>query len=113
MKANFSLDFTELDRRTVRASVGRGGQATRKELRIFVERAIRAALHNAPEPKPKRQKKAAVVVDQKREALNALPDDVRCKHCGRIKEDHGRMSMSCLPKYGVPKGKRFEIEGGL
>lgn len=109
MKTNIAFDFSELDRRTVRAALKRGGMATRKELRIFVDRAIRDALAKAPEPKPKRQKKAAPVVDQKRHALDTWPDDTRCTNCNRVKADHGRMSQSCLPSPGLRKGTRFKF----
>lgn len=113
MKTNIAFDFSELDRRTVRAALKRGGMASRKELRIFVDRAVRDALAKAPEPKPKRQKKAAPVVDAKREAVEALPEGTRCKNCNRLKDDHGRMSLTCLPSPGVAKGLRFQAGGGL
>jgi hypothetical protein len=102
MKANFSFDFTELDRRTVRASVGRAGQATRKELRIFVERAIRTALHAAPEPKPKRQKKVAPPPPR---PVELVAGDVLCV-CGLPKDDHGRMGFTCPPGTDRVKGTR-------
>ena len=51
----FSLSETEL--RTIRAAVGRGGRATRKECVVFIDRAVRDALRRAPDPKPARRKR--------------------------------------------------------
>ena len=64
MKVNIGLVLNDDQLRTIRAALGRGGVATRKECRYFVERAIEAAFKKAPEPKPKRRpvpKKVVVV----------------------------------------------------
>lgn len=55
MKVNIGLVLNDEQLRTIRAALGRGGVATRKECRYFVERAIEAALKAAPDPKPKRR----------------------------------------------------------
>lgn len=57
MKVRSGFTFDETDRRLIRATFGRGGMATRKEAVQFIDRAIRKALENAPEPKPKRVKR--------------------------------------------------------
>lgn len=54
MKVRYAASFDELDLRTVRAAIGRGGKATRKECVVFIDRAVRAALKAAPDPKPAR-----------------------------------------------------------
>jgi hypothetical protein len=109
MKINHSLDLTDTDRARVRAAIGRGGLATRKEIRIFVDRAIRAAIASTPDPKPRRQKVAAAPgpFDQ----LHALPDETCCIRCERPKSDHGRMSLTCPPRPGRAKGQRFTPAG--
>ena len=62
MKVNTSFAFTDEQLRTIRAALGRGGAATRKECRYFIERAVEAALKSAPEPKPKRRPVPKVTV---------------------------------------------------
>lgn len=56
MVIRWMVNLSEDELRTIRAAVGRGGKATRNECRIFIDRAVRKALHDAPEPKPKRMK---------------------------------------------------------
>lgn len=55
MKVNAAFTFSDDQLRSIRAAHGRGGAATRKECRIFIARAVEAALHAAPEAKPKRR----------------------------------------------------------
>lgn len=120
MKVNCALELSDQDRRRVRAAIGRGGVATRKEIRIFAERAIRGALAAAPEPKPKRGSREGVMsrpfayapghapgARQTLAELQALPDDARCALCGRPKDEHGRMGLTCPPRSGQPHGRRF------
>lgn len=111
MKINLSLDVTDQDRRTVRAAIGRGGVATRKEIRIFAERAIRGALAAAPEPKPRRQATTPPAAPRPLEQLQALPDETRCQRCERPKDEHGKMGLTCPPRPGRPKGQRFTPAG--
>jgi hypothetical protein len=59
LKVVTAFNFLDEDLRTVRAAHGRKGKATRKECRMFVERAVRLALQAAPEPAPARKKAAA------------------------------------------------------
>jgi hypothetical protein len=109
MKVHCALEMTDTDRRRVRAAIGRGGVATRKEIRIFAERAIRRALETGPEPKT-RQRPAPAASTPKAmalEQLRALPDDTMCARCGRTKADHGRMGFSCPPRPGQRPGGRF------
>jgi hypothetical protein len=48
------FELSEAQLRTIRASYGRGGVATRKESSLFINRAVTGALDTAPAPKPKR-----------------------------------------------------------
>lgn len=49
----------------------------------------------------------------RRQAARSKPDPVQdaavCRRCGRTKAEHGRMSLSCPPTSGRPKGQRFEL----
>lgn len=59
MTVKTRFNFTDEEVRTIRAAIGRGGKATRKECVVFIDRAVRTALAAAPEPKrrqPKREK---------------------------------------------------------
>lgn len=53
MKVRVAFSFDEVQLRTIRASIQRGGKATRKECVTFIDRAVRDALDKAPEPKRK------------------------------------------------------------
>jgi hypothetical protein len=63
MRVNHAFEFSDDTLRTIRAALGRGGAATRKECRVFIARAVEAALKAAPTPKPKRAKVAKVKAD--------------------------------------------------
>lgn len=76
MTVNHRFAFTEDELRTIRAAIGRGGKATRKECAVFINRAVKAALDAAPEPKAKRVKRVKtdpsarpVVVDEHADAI--------------------------------------------
>jgi len=110
MKTNYPLELNDTDRRRIRAAVGRAGMATRKEIRIFADRAIRKALAEAPDPKPVRRPKSALPTPG---AGEQVPGTTRCELCERPKDDHGRMSLTCPPRTGRPKGQRFKpVAGG-
>jgi len=64
------FNFNEDTLRAIRASLGRGGIATRKEVKAFVEVAVHAALKSAPPPK-RRRPKAAVI--EKRASMAVTP----------------------------------------
>lgn len=38
----------------------------------------------------------------------SAPDRAICRHCGRIKEFHGKMAFTCPPMSGRPHGRMFE-----
>ncbi len=56
MRVNAAFDFPEPQLRSIRAALGRGGVATRKDCRVFILRAVEAALKAAPTPKAARRK---------------------------------------------------------
>lgn len=107
MRINLPLELTDTERRTVRAALGRGGVATRKEIRVFAEHAIRSAISAAPAPKPVRQAGQVAAPARAIDQLQALPDDTKCRLCERPKSLHGRMGLTCPPRSGRPYGQRF------
>lgn len=66
------FDFNEDVLRSIRAGHGRGGKASRKEVKMFVEVAVHAALKNLPPPK-RRKPKASIV--EKRASMAVTPAD--------------------------------------
>lgn len=60
MKVRTGFEFSEEDRRRIRASIARGGQATRRECVTFIDRVVRAALadQELPRTRTKRVKGA-------------------------------------------------------
>lgn len=59
MRVNVAFEFSEAQLRIIRATFGRGGVATRKDSRLFINQAVAAAFRVAPEPKPKRTARPA------------------------------------------------------
>ena len=93
MKVNTGFVFTEDQLRTVRAALKRGGVATRKECRMFVTRAVEAALHAAPEPKPKRRPAPAPAPETKKRAATG---SWRCPACKRfVNEEMNKRCREC------------------
>ena len=103
MRANVAVELSETDRRRIRAALGRGGMATRREFRIFADRAIRDAIAATPEPRPTRRAKAPAPATP----IALESDDARCSTCERPKVEHGRMGRTCPPRPGKLKGTRF------
>lgn len=101
MKTNVSIRMTDDDRARVRAALGRGGLATREEIRIFVDRAIVRALAQTPEPKRRRPKPAP--------APTAAPMDpsTPCATCGKTLADHYSISKTCPLNRTTKPGARF------
>lgn len=58
MKVRTGFAFTDEELRTIRAAINRGGKATRKEALVFIDRAVRDAMKDAPAPKPVRKRAA-------------------------------------------------------
>lgn len=56
MKVRTGFNFSDSDLRAVRASIGRGGRATRRECLTFIDRVVREAIERTPEPRPRRQR---------------------------------------------------------
>jgi hypothetical protein len=112
-----SIGLTEHDRRRIRTGyLGRGGIATRKEIRQWVNAILRAGIDGLPEPKMRRRDsaqrsvadidQAGLVRQDRLAAATAAPDDALCGRCGKPKSDHGRMAFSC------PPGSRARRKGG-
>jgi len=88
MKVIYKRGFDDLALRTVRAALGRGGRATRKECVLFIDRAIGTALAKAPEPRPARVKRPKVA-DRLATTPVDTPDGARAAK-ERISKLYGR-----------------------
>jgi molybdenum cofactor biosynthesis enzyme MoaA len=119
MKVPVKLDLTEDQLRRIRAAYGRGGVATRAEVRTWLDRVVQTALKAAPEPKRRRavpppERKtlaAAAIVGDRWEAV-PVTDETVCRHCKRQRQSHGKMLLTCLPGFGAPVGSRFSPAAG-
>lgn len=112
MNVNVKFALSDEDKRKIRAAIGRGGMATRSEVRVFVQHAYAEALRGAPEPKARRATatpEARASADHARQAAVDAADDAVCANCGRPKKSgHGAMAFSCLPTPGEPiAGRRI------
>lgn len=85
IRTKFTLDETDL--RTIRASIGRGGKASRKECVVFIDRAVRTAIEKAPAPKAKRARPDAETLRQQVEnghaALYPNGCPLLCEPCAK------------------------------
>jgi molybdenum cofactor biosynthesis enzyme MoaA len=114
MRVPIRLELTEDQLRRVRAAYGRGGVATRNEVRTWLDRVVQTALRAAPEPKRRRVASPAPERQTAPSGPPAAPqrvspvtDETRCRHCRRQRDSHGKMMLSCLPGFGAPLGSRF------
>lgn len=87
MKVRAAFQFDEVQLRTIRASIGRGGRATRKECAVFINRAVSKALDAAPDPKPVRRKVKKVETWKRAECR--CTDDAKCAAC---RQSHARIA---------------------
>jgi pyruvate/2-oxoglutarate dehydrogenase complex dihydrolipoamide acyltransferase (E2) component len=116
MKIVLTLTMDEPQLRRVRTATGRGGKATRADVRIWASRVLQEALQEAPTPKLRRPKgnppapapeapTAPLAAPQPPRA--EVTDETRCRHCRRRRENHGLMSQTCPPVTGGRVGARF------
>lgn len=106
MKVNNAFMFDETQLRTVRAAIGRGGKATRKECRVFIDRAIRSALDAAPEPKAKRRSSADVALADgvdaaKRGDSDGMQAAVARLHAKRYPNGCPNPCEACVKRLGI------------
>jgi hypothetical protein len=106
VKVHLSLELDDERLRRIRAALGRGGPATRKEVRAWAQRLLDDGLARAPEPKRRRVRPEPVATLEPEPDI-AVTDDTRCRHCQRRRESHGKMSATCLPGFGAAPGSRF------
>jgi hypothetical protein len=109
VRVALTIVLDDEQRRRVRATMGRGGKATRAEVRIWMQRVLQVALKTAPEPRRRRSPapKTAPLPLPGDVAEVEVTDETVCRHCGRPRERHGKMMLTCLPATGVPVGARF------
>ncbi len=120
IKVNVAVIVTDDERRQIRHGyLGRGGVATRKEIRVWVDALVKAGLKGLPEPKVRRRDSAQrsvadldhvdIVKKSRRDIAASAPDDAICAKCQRPKHEHGRMAFSCPPRPGRAGGT-FTLE---
>jgi hypothetical protein len=100
LKVNYGVMLNEETRRRMRARVGRGGLATRSEIRNFLDMVVTAAIADLPEPKVRRRK-------VERPAPKPVDGTAVCAHCGHPRSEHGDVSASCPLNRTVKPGSRF------
>lgn len=112
MKINHSLELDENKLRQVRAAGGRGGRATRAEVRIWLNRIITAAIAELPPAKVRacntsrmnRPTVSSAAADPQREAREAAAP---CDNCGNFKSAHVGRLLACPLSKKVKPGSRF------
>lgn len=103
MTINLKLVLNEEQLRRVRATLGRGGKATRAECRVWLNRVLSEGLAGLPEPKVRRKpappEPKTSTAALRRKAAEDAPDFALCERCGHRKEEHGRMGFACPPPH--------------
>lgn len=108
LKTNVPIMTNDEQRARVRAYFGRGGLATRKEIRVFAVAAVGHAIEACPQPKRRTaQKQPTSSPASTLERARTAPDEAICGRCEQPKSDHGKMAFSCPPASGRPKGQTF------
>ena len=103
MKVNLTpLVLSEGQLRQVRVALGRGGKATRKDVRYWAERLLSESIRNLPDAKPARKKR----VEPPAPITPGSTTD-RCSICRYPRDEHGKMGGTCPPGVGRKKGTRF------
>lgn len=103
MKVNFSLVLDDDALRRVRAAQGRGGKATRSDVRMWLQRLADAGLRHAPEPKVRRkaspaaQEAAGATKSPVAEAQDVSTDETLCGRCGWTRGQHHALARHCPP----------------
>ena len=116
MTVTIRMDVDDERRRRIRAAMGRGGMATRAEVKAWVDQRVELGVLELPAPKRRgRAAPAAPATEPSRfasrfEAAKAASELVVCRHCGTKKLRHGKMGFTCPPMPGRPKGRMFEAE---
>jgi hypothetical protein len=112
MKVNISLELDDERLRRIRAALGRGGTATRSEVRVWVDRLVQGGLRAAPEPKRRRVAAPKPEPTPEPEPDVEVTDETPCRHCQRQRQSHGKMMGTCLPGFGAAPGSRFSPARG-
>lgn len=106
MKVIVPFELTETQLRQIRADFGRGGAATRKEAKQWMNTLVFGHLFKMPAPKV-RQRTAPKVEQPRLEA-----DDTVCSTCAHPKSEHGGFTagllrLSCPLSRSVKPGSTF------
>jgi hypothetical protein len=107
MKVNHSLELDENRLREIRASFGRGGRATRAEVRIWLNRIITAAISDLPPAKVRACNTSRRKQLERETAAVLAPIDPAtiCVNCGATKSEHiGMMQRLCPVSKAVRAG---------
>lgn len=104
MITNLRIELDDDQLRSVRAALGRGGKATRKDVSAWALRLLFDAVKGAPAPVRRQSKPVqakAQLENRARDwdAATEAADDAVCGHCGFTKERHGKMAFSCPPPH--------------
>lgn len=100
MIVHWSMEFDETALRRVRRALGRGGKATRKEVRIWMSGVVSEALGkiNVTPPRPKVPPKPQT---------DDVPPETRCEACGTPRGDHIGLKLDCPLSRRVKPGSKF------
>lgn len=91
MTVRLRFDISEDQRRAIRAALGRGGKATRKECSLFIERAAQQAIEEAPKPRVRAKRVKGAGMSVRSDASPAAAE-------ARIARAFGHSSLSELRK---------------
>jgi hypothetical protein len=108
MKVVYTLNVTEDDRRKVRAGLGKGGLATRNEVRYWLNRLVQSELERLPSPRVRTRQRAASAAATPRHPDILRDSDAPCVNCKRPLGDHIGLALTCPLSKSVKPGSKFK-----
>jgi hypothetical protein len=102
VRVNIAVELDDTMRGKLRAGMNRGGLATRKDVRVFVNRLVGDAFDKLPEPRRRRVRPPV-------EAKPVLPvrDTGPCAHCANPLSEHIGALRACPLSKAVKPGSKF------
>ena len=101
LKVHATFVFDAEARSRVRAVYKRGGQATRRELRVWLQHILDNALDVLPPPKQRARKAQPVAV------VATQDPRVVCTRCGHTFDEHVGRTQNCPLSKSTKPGARF------
>lgn len=113
MRVHVTFELSADDRRRLRARLGRGGLATRSEVRVIATHAVRDAITTAPMPKTRAKQLKVEMATAQQRSNDLIPPDTACARCGKPKADHRGRKLDCPLGRSIKPGSTFVLPAAV